>query len=99
MCMKIIPAQHFSFDLVHSLSGINLGFYLYGSLFLGGGGGEVRLFYSLGRKLYCIMGKAWGEVHRFGGGGSFPCAPRPLGLISDCLHWNSSEKSSEYTFN
>ena len=80
---------------MHSLSGINLGFYLYGSLFLGGGGGEkLDFFYSLGGKLYCIMGKAWGEVHQFGGGGgeSFPCAHHPLGLIPDCSYVSSLEQ-------
>ena len=91
MCMKIIPAQHFSFDLVHSLSGINLGFYLYSSLFLGGGGGgggggEKLDFFTLwGGGGSCTVSweglggssSVWGG----GGGGSFPCAPHPLGLI------------------
>ena len=45
---------------------------MHGSIFLGGGGGGEGVT-PWGRKL----GKAWGEVHRFGGEAS----PAPPGLI------------------
>ena len=67
-----------------------------GSLFLGGEL-DCCCFYSLGGKLYYIMGKAWGGggggsssvwggggVHRFGGGEASPAPrPPPFGLIPE----------------
>ena len=78
--MKKIPAQLFSFDLVHAHC---QGFYLgvtFTVLISWGGGGGIRLFYSLGGSCTVSWGRLRGKFsHRFGGGGgTSPAPPTPL---------------------
>ena len=73
-------------ERLEQLTGINYlgggggGGELDGSLFLGG---KLDCFFTPegggggGEKLYSILGKAWGEVHRFGGKLPLPLRPPP----------------------
>ena len=98
------PCTTFFLDLVHSLSGINIGFYLYGSLFLGGGE-KLDFFTPWGGSCTVSWGRLGGKFISFGGGGGeLPLHPPPpppppppphprLGLIPiDCSYISSLEQ-------